>query len=254
MPQQFYNWTASSSASRPLKILLGATVCFTLGSALIPALHLPSLFGLSRLGIDQFFYWQWISYFLIQPPVQGISFSLFIQLGFSLYLLWVFGNSLIDRLGQTRFFTLFFGSVLAGGLGAWGALEAMHSPYIFLGPTTPLYACLFAWTLLNEEARLFLFFTIPLKARTALYVLLGGTFLIDLSQAQWPSVAGLLAGIAYSYFFTLIACQIRSPFSFLHPFERIFMRYQNKAFFWKKKKTLPTAPVKFMTSDPANPF
>ena len=192
--------------------------------------------GLSRLGIDQFFYWQWATYFLIQPSVQGISFSLFLQLGLSLYLIWIFGTSLMERLGQTKFFALFLGSALAAGLAAWGALEAGRSSHLFLGPSAPLYACLFAWTLLNENASILLFFAVPIKARSALYVLLGGAFFIYISQSDWPSVAALFAAIAYAYLFILITCRIRSPFPFLHPFERALMRCQNKEFPWGKKK------------------
>jgi membrane associated rhomboid family serine protease len=244
MPNPFSNWSGPQTTPKPLKFLLGAIAAITLASALLPGLHLPLFLGLSFPGIDHHFYWQWLTYLFIQPPLGGINLTLLIQLGFTLYLGWIFGTSLLDRLGYPKLTALFIGTALSGGLAAWAALLSVGSSQLFIGPTAPLYGLLFAWTLLNAEAEILLFFTIPLKARFALFVLMGSTLLIDLSQAQWTSVASLLASVSYSYLYTLLACRIRSPFTPLHGFERALIRTWERCRTWSRKKAAPYQPTK----------
>ena len=244
MTHPFYTLNSHSAPPQTLKFLLGTIAALSLTSALFPSLHLPFLLGLSSTGIDQHFYWQFLSYFLIEPAASGISFNLFLQLAFSLYMIYIFGTSLIEKLGQPKFYTLFLGSTLSAALGAWLTTTLLNLPFLLLGPTAPLYGCLFAWTLLNAEAEILLFFTIPFKARTALFILLGATLLIDLSNAQWPKVGALLLSITFSYLFTLLACRVRSPFSPLHSFERSLIRFWKKCSNWGQKKTTPYKPSK----------
>ncbi|MBS0625867.1 MAG: rhomboid family intramembrane serine protease [Verrucomicrobia bacterium] len=203
MSNRFYNWTRPAPAPKPLKVILGAIATLTLAAAALPQLAL--YFGLSSAGISQNFYWQWFTYFLIEPG--PISLSLLLQLGLTLYLGWIFGTSLLDRLGYSKLSGLFFGAVLAGGLGAWGAQELLHLPTLFSGPTAPLYGLLLAWTLLNPQTEILLFFAIPLKARTALFVLIGSTLFIDLTNGQWIHLASVSFSMTYSLIFTRAAFQ-----------------------------------------------
>lgn len=234
MSNPFYQRTSSSEALRPLKFLLGAVAFFTLGSAFFP--KIAFILGLSQEGISRFFFWQWLTYSFFEPAPRGLDGSLLIQLGFTLYLTWIFGSSLIERLGVRRFFFLFFGCALFGGLGAWSVLKIFHLPTLFISPSPALYGCLFAWTLLNAGSTVLLFFTFPVNAAKALYILIGFALFFDALQGNWPALAALSASLAYAYFFTLLCNQIRSPLSFLRPFETALLKGYSKLKSWTQKK------------------
>lgn len=223
----------TSAPPRPLKILLAGITVLTFAGALWPSLS--PLLGLSKEGIRHFFLWQWLSYSFFEPSAHGINGSLLIQLGFSLYLLWVFGASLIERLGLPRFFCLLSGSAFFGGLGAWTLLETLQMPTLFIGPAAALYGCLFAWTLLNAQAKLLLFAVLPLNASIALYFLIAITFLIDLSQSNWPALGAFFASLVYAYFFSLLCCKVHSPFRFLFPFEKLLFKIVGSFAKWPRK-------------------
>ncbi len=235
MSNPFYEQRGALASPKSLKIFLGFVSVLTLLAAFFPALS--AILGLSTAGISGFFFWQWLSYSFFEPSPQGVlSGSLFIQLGFTLYLLWIFGSSLIERLGERRFFSLFLGSALMGGLAAWGTLKALHLPALFISPAPALYACLFSWTILNAQTKVLLFFTIPLNAGIALYVLLGITFFIYLSEAHWTALAAMLSSMIYAYLFAVFSQRILSPFSWLHPFERFLIKAADIRL-WRVKKT-----------------
>ena len=233
MSNPFYQQLSPTPTPKWLNFFLALMTIATLASAFFP--QFTPLFGLSEEGIDRFFYWQWLSYALFEPSSGGLSFSLIIQLGFSLYLLWIFGRSVIDRLGPARFISLFLGSAMIGGLAAWGLLKTFHTPLVFIDPRPALYGCMFAWTILNANATVLLFFAVPFNACRALYVFLGISLLIDLSHGNWPAGVALLAALAYAYLFTLISCQMLSPFSFMHPLEKIIIRASSRLKRWPGK-------------------
>lgn len=234
MSNPFYEQTGRYAAPRSLKFFLGGVALLTFLAAFFPSLSV--ILGLSTEGIDRFFYWQWLTYSFFEPSPRGLDGSLFIQLGFTLYLLWIFGSSLAEHFGARRFFSLFLGSALFSGLAAWMTLKTIHLQTLYISPAPALYACLFAWTILNAQAKILLFFTIPLSARVALYVLLGAAFLIYLSQRDFPSLAAMAISLFYAYLFTVLSQQILSPFSFLHPFERILIKILSKIKSWRIKK------------------
>ena len=204
-----------------LKILLGATLLTSLFSHfLAPYLVLTSNHS----------FWQLFTYPLIHPFPSAL-----LHLAFNLYLLWTFGASLIERIHAPRFFILYFGASLAGALSALAAMTLFSSALPLFGSTTPIFALLIAWTLLNPGARLLLFFSVPLKAQNLLLILIALSLIVDLSSAQWPSLFAGVGAILFSYLFTILACRARSTFSFLSPLETILLRALEKTTHWNKK-------------------
>lgn len=226
MSNRFYNWTRPAPPPNPLKFVLGAIASLTLAGSILPQLAL--YLGISSAGIDRGLYWQWLTYFLIEPG--SLSLSLLLHLGLTLYLGWIFGTSLLERLGYPKLTGLFFGAVLAGGLGAWGTQELLNLPTLFSGPTAPLYGLLLVWTLLNPSTEILLFFAIPLKARTALFILIGSTLFVDLSNSHWVHLISVLFSMTYAYIFILASYRPQSLFS---SFKRIFIRSRNT---WGRRK------------------
>lgn len=209
---------APTSTPRPLKILLLSIFLVSIFSPFIG----PYLV-LSSSGIHHLYLWQFISYLFVHPFPTSLVYLIF-----NLYFLWTLGASLLERLKPPLFFTLYFGSGLAAALSAMIPMFLFHSPLFLAGSSSALYALLMSWILLNPDARLLLFFTISLKGYQILFLLIGINLLIDFSRADLVSPFSDLSATAFGYFFTLIACKARSPFSFLQSFaNRLFRILEN---------------------------
>lgn len=206
----------------PLKILLAFTLLISLVALFVPALSEYLL--LSSRGIKKLYLWQFFSYPLLEKG--PFSFSFVFSLALNLYLLWAFGSSLIERIGDKIFFLLYFSAPLISSLGVF------LFPHLFLaGPSVCLFAVLFCWMMLNRYSQLFLFFALPFKS----YLLLSSFFAISIGieilQGDFASALALLLSCLYTYFFTLTLFKSHSPYPLLKSFESKFFR------FLEKKKT-----------------
>jgi len=104
--------------------------------------------------------------------------------------------------------------------------------------------------LLNPEARLLLFFALPLKARHLLLGLIGFNILIDLSRSNWVPLFAYLASVLFGYLFTLAACRIRSPFPFLMKFENWVLRLLERLSHPRPKGVRHTKIYDFKSGEP----
>jgi membrane associated rhomboid family serine protease len=181
--------------------------------------YLAPYLALSAAGIRHLYLWQFGTYLFVHPFPSAI-----LHLAFNLYLLWMFGASLMERLHPVSFFSLFFSSGIFAGLAAWGAMTCFHLPTPLLGSSSALYALLTAWVILNPDARLLLFFALPFKARHLLLALIGFNLLVDLSRSAWVPLTAYAGAVVFGYLFTVVSCRIRSPFSFLAPLENGILR------------------------------
>lgn len=229
-----------SSSPLSLKILLlsilgVSALSYYLGPYLI----------LSASGIRHFYFWQFGTYLFVHPFPAGI-----IHLAFNLFLIWTFGASLMERLHPKLFFSLFFGSGIAGGLLAWSAMASLNLPTPLFGSSTVLYALLTAWVILNPEARLFLFFAVPFKALHLLLGLIAFNLLIDLSRSDWIPLASYLGATLFAYLFTVASCRTRSPFSFLAGFEMAILRTLERLKHLKEKPIRHTKIYDFKSGEP----
>lgn len=201
-----------------LKILLLTTLIISLFSKILG----PYL-ALSFSGFQHLYLWQFATYLFVHPFPSGI-----LHLIFNLYLIWIFGVSLLERVRAPLFFSLYFGSGVCAGFFALAAMYLFNLSTPFTGSSPALYALLVAWVLLNPEAHLLLFFAVPVKARNLLLILIGFNLLVDLSSANWVPLFGYIGSLLFGYFFTVISCKTRSPFSFLAPLERGLLRLVEK--------------------------
>ena len=203
----------------PLKVLIFLTLGISLIANFLPQLY-PWL-ALSLAGIEHLYLWQLITYiFLERGP---ISVSFFLQLAFNMYILWMFGSSLIERAHTRLFLFLYFGAALIGGLTA---LAFPHA--VLIGSTNAVFAVLVAWIIVNPGSQLLLFFAIPFKAEWLILALIGFSLFIDISTANWMAAATLIVSCLYGYLFALIVWRQNSPFAFLRRFERKILRMMEK--------------------------
>jgi membrane associated rhomboid family serine protease len=203
----------------PLKILIFLTIGVSLAAGFLPQLY--GWLALTRAGIEHLFIWQLITYIFLEPG--PISLGFFIQLAFNMYILWMFGSSLIERSHTRLFLTLYLGAALVGGL------TALAFPHTALaGSTNAVFAVLTAWAMVNPGSQLLLFFAIPFKAEWLVLALLAFTLFIDLSTGSWMAASCLIVSVLYGYLFSLIVWRQPSPFLFLRTFERKIFRLLEK--------------------------
>ena len=234
----------------PLKVLIWTTAGVSLLSALIP--RIQPLLALSLSGIQHFYLWQLVSYLFVHPTLGGITFPFLLHLAFNLYLLWVFGTSLLARTSKITFFSLYFGSGLFAGLLALGTMALFHLPFSLAGSSGALYALLMTWMILNQEAELYLFFAIPFKARWLILALIGSNLLIDLSNSDWVSFFSYAGSALFGYLFAILAYREQSPFPFLNPLERLLLRTLESLRHLGKKRVFyrPTKIYDIHSGDP----
>jgi membrane associated rhomboid family serine protease len=202
-----------------LKILIFTTIGLSLAAILFP--QISSWLILSRQGIEHLFLWQLFTYILIEPGPFSFGFAL--QLAFNMYILYLFGASILERCRPRTFFSLYFGSAL------FAALASLAFPHAILaGSTNAVYAIMVAWMMLHSGAQLLLFFALPFKAHYLIGALVAFTLFMDLSNANWVGLTATSTSVLYGYLFSLIAWRERSPFPFLYPFERRLFRLLEK--------------------------
>lgn len=137
-----------------------------------------------------------------------------LHLGFNMFMLWSFGNQMEQILGQKKLLTVYFLSGFVSSLfwlflgtgpavGASGALSGLLAAYIFIAP----------------EAKVLLFFVIPLKIKHAVYGFGAFSLVFGLLSLINPSLGfGIghfahLGGLVGGYLLTL---------------------------YWKEKRLIPT--------------
>lgn len=208
----------------PLKVLIFGTIGISLLAGFFPVIR--ALLALSWLGVDRLFLWQFFTYIFVEKG--PINFNFVISLAFTMYLLWIFGPPLYERTFPKKFFTLYFGATLLGGVSA-----LMFPQFVLAGSTNPVFAVLVVWMMLNPGSQLLLFFTLPFKSYILVLALIGISLFFDTTSRDWIGAITLLISCIYGYLFTLFVWRTHSPFSFLHAFERnIFKLFESR----KRKK------------------
>ncbi len=211
-----------------IKILLGMIFLSSVFSFLIS----PYL-ALSLEGVQHLYLWQFSTYLFIHPFPSTI-----IYLAFNLYLLWIFGASLLERVHLRSFLCLFLGSGIFSGITAWIAMTCFHLSSPFYGCSPAVQGLLVAWMILNPAAELLLFFSFPLKARHLILAFIGVNLLIDLSRSNWASLFAYLGAIVFGYFCTLIQTRQYSSFPSLLRFENGFFHLIDLITCFGKKKAM----------------
>lgn len=207
----------------PLKVLIFCTIGISLLAGFVPVVK--GLLTLSWVGVDRLYLWQFLSYIFVERG--PVNFGFLISLAFNMYFLWIFGSPLYERTSAKKFFTLYFGAAIVGGLSA-----LMFPRFVLAGSSNPVFAVLVVWMMLNPGSQLLLFFTLPFKSYVLVLALIGISLFFDITSANWVGAVTLLISCAYGYLFALFVWKEHSPFSFLLTFERkifrLFERRQQK--------------------------
>lgn len=184
----------------PVSILLMIVlvICFALqqvDQAYFDGSHLPWLM-LSNYGLAHGYVWQLLTFQFLHGGVMHLACNL---IG-----IWFFGRFIEERLGKGQLLAIYFLSGIVGGLfqSLLGWAFPVHYASYVIGASCGVMAFIAAFSLLEPDAPIFLFFILPLRARYLLYIetaiaLFFTVVPADNSIAHAAHLGGIAFAVAY---------------------------------------------------------
>lgn len=204
-----------------MKRLLQITTAVTMISVVLDSwLGLQKLLSLSPMCFTHFFIWQPITSLFLMPS-SSFSLGFIIDFAFAMLVFWLFGSIVLERIGRTKFLTVYF---LSGILSGLASLAAMHKfqLFAFTSELMPMILALTTlWAMIDPYQEILVFFVLPLKAKWVLMVALFGTIFVSIVQQDIISFSAYATAFAFSYFWGLVALGFRSPFDWMTGLDRI---------------------------------
>lgn len=213
---------------RAIRWIVLATCAATIGVGLIEALisqpfGLPNPYLLTLLtptAVKSFFLWTPVSYMFTHFEIGlGLSFNLLISLAIHMYIIWVFGRSLLERIGEREFLIVYLGGGIATGVVTYLLMYGLGVSGILSGSTAAIVAISTVWVFYNPDAQILLFFVLPVQARWLLLGLVGASALVNLSAGEIPDLMQYVVGGAWGYGYAVIRQCLTSPFPQTHDFD-----------------------------------
>lgn len=211
-----------------IRFLVITTCAVSIVSALLDPLflyvfHLSSpqeLLSLSRNTLQRFFLWQPLTYLFIHGIAgAGITFGLLISLALNMFMLWIFGSTVLERVGTKPFLRFYLFSGVFAGITTLLTLTQLGSYAVIYGSSPCIFALFVVWVMLNPQAELLLFFIFPVKAKWLLAGTVGAILLVNLSQLNLIGFTHTLSALLFAYGYGLLAWDLRSPYPTAHRFE-----------------------------------
>lgn len=235
-----YSYSTGWSPTTPpraLIFLLSCLAVISISSALIDGIFVyylemngpQSLLSLSWSGLKQGYIWQPLSsLFVLSNGNAGLSLSFFLELLFDLYIIWIMGGAVIDRVGSSSFFRFYFFCGIVAGLLTLACMPLIHQYISLAGPTAAVIAIITVWTMLHPESELLLFFVIPVKAKWLFSGLLAIFLLINLSHFSFINAIFEMLSVLIAYFYATAIWGLRSPFAITHKIDAFFIKIGDK--------------------------
>lgn len=224
-PEHIYAQFGPEKTAPVIKYLLICTGAVSLICALLHPLF-NQFFGMSSPlqwlslswnGLTQFFLWQPFTYVFIQDgAAYGISLSFLIALTFNLYLLWILGSTILEKIGNRAFLTFYFSTAVICGLITLVAMRTFGVYGYLSGPVPILLALFMIWACLYADSEILLFFVFPVKTKWILTGIILALFLVCLSHLDIVSFLFYGTGIFLGYLYSVTVLGLRSPFEWTH--------------------------------------
>lgn len=230
------SWSPTSTP-RALIYLLSCLAVISLTSSLIDGIFVyylemngpQSLLSLSWNGLKQGYLWQPLSsLFVLASGNAGLSLSFFLELFFDLYIIWIMGGTLIDRLGSSSFFRFYFVCGILTGLLTLACMPLVHQYMSLAGPTAAVIAIMTVWTMLHPESELLLFFMFPVKAKWLFSALFGIFLLINLSHLSFIAAIFNVLSVLIAYIYATAVWGLQSPFTITSVLDNFFIQLGEK--------------------------
>jgi len=235
-----------------IAILAFVSIFCSLTSPLLTHLlgwNLVEAFSLSWLGLSQWFIWQPLTFPFVEDGGRwGISFFYLLRLCLNVYLIWILGTSVWERIGNNSFMALFFGSAIGAGLLSILLMPIFGQWAMLSGPAPAVLALITVWTMLNPDTLVSFLFSINIPAKWLLAGIMGAIALVGLSQLDFINTFFILSGAAIGYFFGLVHLNLKGPYLNTHRFDSLIIKLSHKLkkLFYniKLKKQQPSADGK----------
>ncbi len=188
-----------------------------------------SYLSLSWPGLTHFFLWQPLTY-LFTYGTNGAAIGLYWMLGLAInmYILWLMGSNISERVGETPFLRMYLFCGIAAGLIA-ALLMPIFGQYTALSGQAPaILAVLTVWVMLNPDSDLLLFFVLPVKARRLVIGAIGAIALVNLSNLNFIYLFFYISGALIGHLYGVVACIFRGPFPITHQVDSTLSRFAEK--------------------------
>jgi membrane associated rhomboid family serine protease len=200
-------------------------------------------FALSPQGLAHGYVWQLLTFQFLHAGIAHLFFN-----GFAL---WSFGRFVEERLGKAQFITLYFLSGVAGGLlqCLMGVLLPTMCGGSTIGASAGVFGVVAAFSLLEPDAPVLLFFLVPMRAINLLYISIGlSVVLIFVNSSPPVANAAHLGGIFFGVFY------VRRGMSWLHGLagRNPFQRRANHEPMWRATSPKPVKPRRPKPAEPAD--
>ena len=160
------DYSSFQKRSKPLdsviiRLIIANFVVFFLQQIPVGVLITDHLALTPRLVLTRGYVWQMLTYMFLHD-------SFIRHLGLNMFVIWMFGRTLEQVWGGTRFLKFYFACGLGGAVFSF--LFAYNTPVI--GASAASYGILLAFAIMFPNQRLLLWFVIPVKARTVVIALI----------------------------------------------------------------------------------
>lgn len=253
MPIQTTTQLGPEFTPKPILSLIGIIAFVSIFSSLTSPLlnnllgwNLVEAFSLSWQGLYQWFIWQPLTFPFVEDGGRyGISFFYLLGLGLNLYLIWVIGTAIWEKIGNNSFMTLFFVAAIGAGVLSLLLMKIIGKYAMLSGPAPAILALLVVWTMLHPKTIVSFFFSINIVAKWLLAGILGTIALIGLSQMDFINTFFNLSGAFIGYVFGLVHLNVKSPYTSTHRFDTWIIKLSRKLrkLSSKLKKKSPTEKV-----------
>ena len=235
---------------KAIKIILVLTAVINVLLAIIPNKYLTFLMGLSAPGISHGFYWQILTnVFVITNPI--VSFGFVFHLLMQLYIIWIFGTSIIEIKGIKQFIYLLSTCSILSSIIALFLMFSFSSKEVLLGAPIIIYACSMAWLILHKDAKLLFFSALPFKAKWLILGAMGLNLITLISNGAFIHFIAFVSSAIIAYFLSIIFWKTYSPFPFLEKMETFLINISSKGSYKIKGKIFHKSKIyDFKTGDP----
>lgn len=159
------DYSSFQKRSKPLdsviiRLIIANFVVFFLQQIPVGVLITDYLALTPKLVLTRGYVWQMLTYMFLHD-------SFIRHFGLNMFVIWMFGRTLEQVWGGTRFLKFYFACGLGGAVFSF--LFAYNTPVI--GASAASYGILLAFAIMFPNQRLLLWFVIPVKARTVVIAL-----------------------------------------------------------------------------------
>jgi membrane associated rhomboid family serine protease len=224
-----------SNTPSVIRKLLGITLAVSLGAAIFDPLFaqifkLPgpeTLLSLSRWGMNHYLYFQPLTALFVQDSGLGVTMGWILSLGMNLYILWIFGTSVLEWTGTRSFLKLYLGSGITAAIATFVLMVLTGGYQTISGAYPATLAVLFVWTMMHPEGNIFLFMLIPVSSRWLFGLVFGAFTLFNLNDFYF--LFYMSAGLFFGYLFALLGWGFQSPYRWLKKVDQFLLKFKKPA-------------------------